>query len=191
MQINGLVTGICDPQDKIVDSYEELEKRVNAVKTLGSKVVLTSGSWDFKHIGHDRYLRLAREQGDFLVVGIESDERIRAKKGEYKPVVPQEERIESLAHLQYVNTAIIKNANDEKWHLIKTVQPDVLIISERTGYSEEDLSALKEFCGDIVVLESQAETSTSAKLRKIQIALLTKVRGKVELLLKDLQEMVS
>lgn len=188
MQYNNIVSGICDPACKVVDSYENLVVLVNAAKTLGSKIVLTSGSWDLKHIGHDRYLRMARSHGDFLVVGVECDERIKKKKGKYRPVVPEEERVESLAHLQYTNIVFVKGVSDEKWKLIKTVSPDTLIISKRTNYKEGELKTLEEFCGQIVVLESQAETSTTAKIRRLQTGVLNDAINKMQQSLDSIRE---
>lgn len=172
ISINGLMTGICDPQQKIVRDYKRLEEIIHAVKTLGAKVVLTSGSWDLKHMGHSRYIRNARLHGDFLVVGVESDARIRKRKGKHRPFVGEEERAEEIAHLQYSNVVIIKDLEDEKWKLIKLVRPDVLVLSERTGYSGDETEKLEQYCGEIVVLESQAETSTTGRLRRLQMDIL-------------------
>jgi len=191
METNSLASGICDPAMKIIDTYEKLGEVVNAARILRHKIVLTSGSWDFKHIGHDRYLRLAREHGDFLVVGVESDERIKKKKGNDRPIVPEGERVESLAHLQYTNVVFVKGTGDEKWRTIKTVKPDVLIISERTGYNKETMESLKEFCGEIVMLESQAETSTTAKLRKLQRGVLRDAVTKIEEVLDVIKESIK
>ena len=111
-------------------------------------------------------------RGDFLVVGVESDERIKDRKGPSRPIVPQDERIESLTHLRYVDLVTLKNKGDAEWLLIKTVRPDTLVISERTGYDKEKQAKMLEFCGEVVNLKSQAETSTSARLREMQIEVL-------------------
>ena len=172
MERSGILSSDCAPGERCVEDYAELKKIVDSIRGLGGKVVLTSGSFDLAHIGHARYLREARLQGDFLIVGVESDERVQKRKGPDRPVVPQSERVEALTHLRYVDIVTIKNIKDAKWKLIKLVRPDVLIISERTGYSKEKIKALEKSCGKVVNLKSQAETSTSAHLRKMQISVL-------------------
>ena len=59
----------------------KIETTVNALRTLGFKVVLTSGSFDIIHEGHSMYLEAARQFGDFLIVGLDSDEKIRRPQG--------------------------------------------------------------------------------------------------------------
>jgi len=131
-------------------------------------IVLTSGTFDIKHVGHDRYLNEAGKRG-YLVVGIDGDEKVKQRKGESRPIVCEEERVESLQYHRAVGVIYVKQLTDTKWALIKAVSPDVLIISERSGYSDQDIQALSEFCGEVIKLESQAETSTSARIRDIVI----------------------
>ena len=172
MERSGILSSDCAPDKRFIEDYKELKKIVDSIRGLGSKVVLTSGSFDLAHIGHARYLRQARLQGGFLIVGVESDKRVQKRKGPDRPVVPQNERVEALTHLRYVDVVTLKHLKDVKWRLIKLVRPDVLVISERTGYSDEKIKELGEFCGKVVNLKSQAETSTSAHLRKMQISVL-------------------
>lgn len=147
--------------------HKELKKVVEHCHALDLKIVLTQGSFDMVHIGHARYLEEARNRGDILIVGIDSDEKVRRRKGPHRPVVPEDERLEMLTHLRHVHIVTIKRPGDEKWALIKIVQPDTLIATSET-YTAEELEALKEFCGEVVVFEPQAMTSTSAKIRRIQ-----------------------
>lgn len=155
--------------DKAILDQKRLKEVVEHCKGLGLKVVLTQGSWDLLHIGHARYMREAKRHGDILVVGVDSDEKIRARKGPERPIVPQEERLEMVSHLRYVDFVVLKNLNDPKWNLIKLVQPDVLIATKRMEYKKEEVKELKKYCGKVVLLESQATTSTSAKIRLLQI----------------------
>lgn len=133
------------------------------------KIVLTQGSFDMIHIGHGRYLDKAKQYGDVLIVGVDSDEKIRARKGPDRPVVPQAERLEMLTYLKSVDHVVLKETVKKKWELIKLICPDVLIATAST-YSAQQLEELKAYCGEVKVLEPQATTSTSAKLRLLQIA---------------------
>lgn len=153
----------------IIPDYESVRKIVAHYRQEKKSIVLTQGSFDMIHIGHGRYLQRAKQEGDILIVGVDSDEKIRMRKGPDRPVVPQEERLEMLTHLKSVNHVVLKEVTEEKWALIKIIRPDVLIATSAT-YSPQQLEALKEFCGSVVVLEPQATTSTSAKLRLLQFA---------------------
>jgi len=85
----------------------ELQSEVNRLKERGKTVVFTNGCFDIIHIGHIRYLREARALGDCLVVGLNSDESVRALKGEPRPLVPELERAEILAALEFVDYVAI------------------------------------------------------------------------------------
>ncbi len=152
----------------ISQNYTELEALAKTYKKQGKKIVLTQGSFDMIHIGHARYCAEAKTYGDVLFIGVDSDEKIRKRKGPDRPVVPQEERLEMLTHLRSVDHVVLKELSQPKWELIKRIQPDVLIATAET-YSKEQLKELHKLCGSIVVLEPMATTSTSAKLRRVQI----------------------
>lgn len=153
----------------ILKNYDDLRPIIEEYRRQQKKIVLTQGSFDMIHIGHARYLQKAKDHGDILIVGVDSDEKIRARKGPDRPVVPQDERLEMLTHLKSVDHVVLKEMTNEKWELIKLIRPDVLIATAPT-YTNEQLEKLKQFCGTVVVLEAQATTSTSAKLRRLQIA---------------------
>jgi D-beta-D-heptose 7-phosphate kinase/D-beta-D-heptose 1-phosphate adenosyltransferase len=154
---------------KYILDRKKVKKAVDYCKKNGLKIVLTQGSWDLIHIGHARYLREAKKYGDVLVVGVDSDKKIRSRKGPDRPIVPQEERLEMMTHLRYVDFVTLKKLEDPKWYTIKLVCPDVLIVTERMEYPKKELQELKKYCGKVVVLQSQATTSTSAKIRRLQI----------------------
>ncbi len=153
---------------RYVPDYEQLKDLVDAWKTVGHNIVLTSGAFDVLHIGHFQYLEKARDHGDLLIVGVDSDDKIRKRKGPDRPIVAEKERIEMLRHLRHVDVVTLKNVDDPRWSLIKLVRPNVLIVTKET-YSPADIKKLDKFCGKVVVLEPQATTSTTAKIRRMQI----------------------
>lgn len=153
---------------RYISDFKKLKETVGHLKGLGLRIVLTQGTYDMVHIGHARYFEEAKKHGDILVIGVDSDEKVRARKGPERPVVPQEERLEMVAHLRPVDIVVLKEHNHPKWHLIKTICPDVLIATKDT-YSQAQLKELKKYCGEVRVLEPMATTSTSAKIRKLQI----------------------
>lgn len=143
---------------------EKLAKEVERLKEIGLKIVLTMGSFDMLHIGHCRYLKQAKELGDVLVVGVDTDAKVKARKGDSRPVVPGDERYEMILHTRYVDLLTIKDVDQPKWYLIKLFRPNVLQAVEGT-YTPQELEELKQYCGQVVVQPRQAETSTSAKVR--------------------------
>ena len=155
-------------EQRLIPDFKKLSEIVNHCKGLGLKVVLTQGTYDMVHIGHARYFESAKKHGDILVVGVDSDEKVRARKGPERPVVPESERLEMVAHLRSVDIITLKHHRAPKWSLIKAICPDVLVATRET-YTKKQLSELKKYCGEVAVLEPMATTSTSAKIRRLQI----------------------
>ncbi len=168
---SGLFADASNFELRFVEDYGRITAIVGALRTLGLKVVLTSGSFDIIHEGHSMYLEAARRFGDFLIVGLDSDEKIRARKGPHRPAVPQMERLRMVTHQRGVGLVTLKHLHDERWRLIKTVRPDVLVATEET-YTPREIAELEEhYCGRVEVLERMATVSTSARLRRIQLGL--------------------
>jgi D-beta-D-heptose 7-phosphate kinase/D-beta-D-heptose 1-phosphate adenosyltransferase len=158
-------------EQRFVESYDQVETIVSALKTLGLRVVLTSGSFDIIHEGHSMYLEAARHFGDFLIVGLDSDDKIRSRKGPDRPAVPQMERLRMVTHQRGVGLVTLKHAYHARWQLIKTVSPDVLVATEDT-YTEAQIAELEaRYCTRVEVLERMATVSTSARLRRIQLGI--------------------
>lgn len=171
----GIFGNYSNPEARFIEDHEQLSETVEALKKLFSlSIVLTSGTFDMVHPGHARYLEAARSYGDFLVVGVDSDAKVRARKGPDRPVVPEEERIEMLAHLRSVDILTLKQPDEPKWELIKRVKPDVLVVTQET-YDEETRRQLEEYCGRVECLPPQATTSTSAKIRRLQVEWTNKI----------------
>lgn len=154
---------------RFIANHDELAEQVNAIRTLGLKVVLTSGTFDLVHVGHARYLEKAKEHGDVLVVGVDSDSKVKKRKGDDRPIVPENERVQMLSHIRAVDIITLKTPDEPRWNLIKLIKPDTLIVVEGT-YDDKTLYEITKLCGHVVMLERQAETSTSAQIRKMQIA---------------------
>ncbi|PIR87743.1 MAG: hypothetical protein COU10_02930 [Candidatus Harrisonbacteria bacterium CG10_big_fil_rev_8_21_14_0_10_45_28] len=153
---------------RFIKDYRRLKKFVEHCRGLGLKIVLTSGTYDMVHIGHARYFEAAKHHGDILIVGVDSDIKVRQRKGPGRPVVPQEERLEMVVHTRPVDVVTLKEHTHPRWHLIKTVMPDTLVATRET-YNKKSLQELKKYCKNVVVLDPMATTSTSAKIRLLQV----------------------
>lgn len=147
---------------------KDFEKIMEA-RVQGKSIGLVQGSWDLFHIGHLRYLKKARGLCDFLVVAMDSDEKIKKRKGETRPIIPEKERYDFIKLLNIADLIVIKPVREPKWNLIKTIEPDVLV-AIKENYNEEEIKELENYCRQVAILPRQSETSTSDKIRKIMIS---------------------
>jgi D-beta-D-heptose 7-phosphate kinase/D-beta-D-heptose 1-phosphate adenosyltransferase len=171
---------------RVVKDYARVESLITAIKSRGDKVVLTSGSFDLLHQGHSMYLEAARQLGDFLVVGVDSDEKIRRRKGVTRPAVPEDERLRMVTHQRGVGLVALKNADDDHWALIRAVRPDVLVATEET-YSPEEISELESHCcGRVEVLRRMATISTSARLRLVYLDLAATLADRLPAFIREI-----
>lgn len=156
-------------EQRFIRDLAELSEIVSALRARGKKIVLTSGSFDIIHQGHAMYVEAARELAGpdgFLVVGVDSDAKVRSRKNR-NAAVPELERVTMIAHQRGVGLVTVKEPTEEKWALIKAVRPDVLVATEDT-YRESDIALLeREYCGKVEVLARMATISTSARLRDL------------------------
>lgn len=136
-------------------------------------VVLATGVFDLLHQEHKLFLQKAREHGDILLVGIESDVRVRALKGSGRPVQSAEVRCQAVSALSTVSAAFIlpeSFATPEAHRaLIGLVRPNILAVSSHSLHLEKKKAILQEFGGDVVVVhQHNPEISTSRLLRSAQ-----------------------
>jgi rfaE bifunctional protein nucleotidyltransferase chain/domain len=108
---------------KIVDR-QELRQRVADWRRAGDSITLANGCFDLLHVGHVRYLHAAKQLGGRLIVAINSDDSVRALKGEDRPLMPAEERAEILAALADVDAVVIFSEPDVR-ALVREIRPDI------------------------------------------------------------------
>lgn len=177
--------------NKIKPDIESLKCSVEELRKQSKKIVLTSGTFDMLHVGHERYLSLARQFGDALIVGVDSDAKVKKRKGPSRPIVEGSERVEMLSYLECVDVLFVKQVDDPQWDLIKMVQPNILIISTRSEYSEHELEVLSQYCGSVQVLESQAETSTTARIRNLLVSQVAPLQLEIDQLESKIRQVQS
>ncbi len=105
---------------------EELKKIVSLAKGTGKTVVFTNGCFDLIHGGHIEFLQKAREKGDLLVVGLNSDRSVKSIKGEGRPIKSEKERANIISALRYVDYITIFDESTPA-DLIREVRPDILV----------------------------------------------------------------
>ena len=109
--------------DKI-KTRKQLKSDIHKARNQGKKIVTTNGCFDVLHVGHIRYLQQAKRQGDILIVAINSDDSVRAIKGDKRPLVPQDERAEMLAALECVDYVTIFEELDPI-QFLNEIRPDI------------------------------------------------------------------
>ena len=107
-----------------VVSLDELETRLAELRAAGRTVAFANGHFDLVHVGHLRYLRAARVEGDVLVVALNDDASVARLKGTGRPIVPAAERAELLAALEPVDFVVVF-AGDSPAPLLARLRPDV------------------------------------------------------------------
>jgi len=112
---------------------------INKIKSEGKKIVFTNGCFDLLHVGHIKYLSQAKDLGDILIIGLNSDKSVKKLKGNNRPINSFEDRAKLLAALKSVDL-VIKFEEQTPENLIKEIIPDVLVkggdydIEEIVGY---------------------------------------------------------
>ncbi|MCR4755394.1 MAG: D-glycero-beta-D-manno-heptose 1-phosphate adenylyltransferase [Lachnospiraceae bacterium] len=164
MQGRGLETNACI-LDQCRDDALALLARV---KKSGKKIVFTNGCFDILHSGHISYLRKAKESGDILVVGINSDESVKRLKGEGRPVNDLKDREMVLASLSFVDYVIPFDEDTPK-ELIDSIIPDVLV--KGGDYSVEEIvgaDVVTANGGEVKVIDYVPGRSTTGIIEKMR-----------------------
>jgi D-beta-D-heptose 7-phosphate kinase/D-beta-D-heptose 1-phosphate adenosyltransferase len=107
-------------------TLEQLVPELQRHRNAGRRIVFTNGCFDIVHLGHVKYFQFARDQGDLLVVGVNTDASIRRLKGEKRPVVNENDRIGVLEELESIDY-LVRFDDDTPIRLIEAIKPDVLV----------------------------------------------------------------
>lgn len=146
-------------QRKIVDKTE-VEEVVKEYKLAGKKVVFTNGCFDLLHKGHVTYLAKAAEQGDVLVLGLNSDASVKRQgKGNDRPINDFEARATVLAGLGFVDV-VVEFDEDTPYQLIQQIVPTILVKGGDYDPNEEDKTAKKYIVGRDIVLQNGGDVRT-------------------------------
>ncbi len=146
----------------------QLQVAVADARSHGEKVVFTNGCFDIIHAGHVSYLEQAREQGDRLIVAVNSDSSVRKLKGRGRPINPQDRRMAVLAGLESVDWVVCFE-DDTPEPLLRALQPDVLV--KGGDYDKEGVvgwEIVEAYGGEVRALGFIDDLSTTAIVTKIQ-----------------------
>lgn len=141
--------------------------RVRAERKNGSRVVLANGCFDVLHVGHVRYLAGARELGEVLVVGVNSDEQVARLKGLGRPILPASDRAEIVAALESVTYVTVFDEPTVE-ELLLALKPDVH--AKGTDYTEDSVperDVVRSYGGRVAIVGDPKDHSTSAILARL------------------------
>jgi rfaE bifunctional protein nucleotidyltransferase chain/domain len=153
-----------EEKDKIMDR-EALHAYVEQWRRAGDRIILANGNFDLLHVGHVRYLRGAKALGGKLVVAINSDDSVRALKGNGRPIMPAEERAEIVAALGVVDAVVIFSELDVR-ALIHDIRPDIQ--AKGTDYTVESVperDTVVQYGGRVEIVGDAKDHSTSEIIR--------------------------
>lgn len=154
------------PGTKIIQLWR-LARQAKRLKREGKRIVFTNGCFDILHYGHVKYLQDAKAKGDYLVVAVNSDSSVKKIKGKGRPVVPQGDRMRTLAALGCVDFVLLFN-EDDPLKLIKAIKPDFLI--KGSDWSKKSIvgaSFVESYGGKVLTVNLVKNRSTSAIIKKI------------------------
>ncbi len=150
--------------DMHIKTRQELEKCVLSAKNRKQKVVFTNGCFDILHLGHVKYLEVAKSFGDILIVGLNADASVTKLKGPTRPVNPEYDRAYLLAALEVVDYVVI--FSEETPHdLIQMIRPDVLV---KGGDYEGKAVVGTEFASELKLVDFVDGKSTTKTIERIK-----------------------
>ena len=147
---------------------EQLKRRVEKWRRSGEKITLANGCFDVLHVGHVRYLHAAKELGGKLIVAVNSDESVRALKGDGRPHMPENERAEILSALADVDAVVVFSEPNVR-ELIREIHPDVQ--AKGTDYTAESVperEVVMEFGGRVEIVGDPKDHSATEILRQME-----------------------
>ena len=144
-------------------SRTDLKEVVESLKKKNKKIVTTNGSFDLLHAGHIKSLKFAKEQGDVVIVGLNTDSSIKKYKSEKRPIIPEKQRTEILSAIMYVDYIVLF---DEKTpnELLKEIQPDVHVKGSEYEENIPEKKIVEKYGGKVVFVERDEKEVSSTNI---------------------------
>jgi len=157
-----------NPAQKIM-TPEQARAFRDKLEAEGRKLVFTNGCFDILHRGHVTYLTFAREQGDALCLGLNSDASVRRNKGESRPINPEQDRAFMLASLEAIDCVVIFD-EDEPRDLVEKILPHILVKGKDWAHYVSGREVVEAHGGKVVLadmVEGCSTTDTIARVLKV------------------------
>ncbi|MAG50564.1 D-glycero-beta-D-manno-heptose 1-phosphate adenylyltransferase [archaeon] len=156
-----------------IKTKEEIKELVEELRNKSKTIVTINGSFDMMHVGHIKLLQEAKQQGDVLIVGVNSDESVRAwkKHMDYKdwalrPLIQQQYRAEMLAALECVDYVTIYGEPD-CLKFIEDIKPNIHVNGEDYGHDCIEARTVKKYGGKVYIVKKVEGFSTTKLIKKI------------------------
>jgi D-beta-D-heptose 7-phosphate kinase / D-beta-D-heptose 1-phosphate adenosyltransferase len=150
--------------DEHIKTWSEISSIISILKNNDKKIVFTNGCFDILHVGHIKYLEKAKNFGDILILGLNSDDSTHRLKGKNRPINTQDDRAYILASLEVVDYVVIFN-EDTPIDLIKLIKPDVLV---KGGDYEGKEVVGQDIAKELKLVQFIDAKSTSKTIKKIR-----------------------
>ena len=150
--------------ENCIKTWNEIVPIISKIKNLDKKIIFTNGCFDILHIGHIKYLEKAKEFGDTLILGLNSDSSVNKLKGKNRPINSQKDRALILASLKVVDYVVIFD-EDTPLELIKLIKPDVLV--KGSDYKGKEVAG-QEIAKELKLIKFIDGKSTTKTIEKIQ-----------------------
>jgi rfaE bifunctional protein nucleotidyltransferase chain/domain len=148
-------------------SLEQARAVREQVASRGGRVVFTNGCFDLLHVGHVRYLKEARGQGDLLIVGLNDDESTRRLKGEGRPFMVERDRAEILAALECVDCVVLFSEGTAE-NLVRALKPDIYVKGGNYRLQElPEADVVAEYDGEVYLTPVTRGRSTTRLISAI------------------------
>lgn len=148
-------------------SLEQARAVREQVASRGGRVVFTNGCFDLLHVGHVRYLKEARRQGDLLIVGLNNDESTRQLKGEGRPFMVERDRAEILAALECVDCVVLFSEGTAE-NLVRALKPDIYVKGGNYRLQElPEADVVAEYDGEVYLTPVTRGRSTTRLISAI------------------------
>lgn len=149
-----------------IKTLPETVHLVKQLKKEGKTIVTNNGSYDLLHFGHVKSLQEAKQQGDVLIVGINSDSSVKKYKSKDRPIIPQTQRAEMIAALECVDYVFIFEETTPI-RFINLLKPHIHTNSANYGENCIEAEAVKQNGGKLYLLQKYESISTSEIIKKI------------------------
>jgi rfaE bifunctional protein nucleotidyltransferase chain/domain len=154
-----------NPQSKIM-SVEQARAYRDKLHSAGKKLVFTNGCFDILHRGHVTYLNFARNQGDALLVGLNTDASVKTNKGDLRPINPEDDRAFVMAALEAVDAVVLFGDKEPK-DLIAKILPQVLVKGKDWAHYVSGREVVEANGGHVVLADMVEGRSTTNTIDRV------------------------
>lgn len=147
-----------------IKTFDEIKTLASKLHSQGKKIVFTNGCFDILHVGHVKYLEVAKSYGDVLILGLNADSSVRKLKGPTRPINTQEDRAYILASLESVDYVVIFE-EETPYELIKLIKPHVLV---KGGDYEGKEVVGQDITDELKLVQFVDGKSTTNTIKRIQ-----------------------